>query len=69
MELDCVNKISVDTSICTKPCSGIVVTGFNKFQENEKSKNLFPIMGFYNKYKKVTLYPTGLIGKECKDFI
>ena len=60
------DNISVDTSTCTKPCSGLVITGFNKFQEPEKLKNLFPILGDYNKYKKITFFPPGLIGNVIK---
>ena len=63
-ELDCVNNISIDNSSCIKPCSGLIVTSFSKSQENEKLENLFPIIGDYNKYKKITPYPAGLTGNE-----
>ena len=60
------NSINVDTSTCRKPCSGVVTTGLNKIQEPEKLKNLFPILGDYNKYKKITFFPPGLIGNVIK---
>ena len=64
--MDCVNIINVDTSTCRRSCSGLVTTGFNTIQEPDKLKNLFPIIGDYNKYKKITPYPSGLIGKDFK---
>ena len=62
-KLDCVDKISVDTSSCMKPCSGLIVTSFTK---SEKSKNVelyYPkIWRQYNNFKTISSYPPGLIG-------
>ena len=63
VRLDCVDKISVDTSSCMKPCSGLIVTSFTK---SEKSKNVelyYPkIWKQYNNFKTISSYPPGLIG-------
>ena len=58
-ELDCVNKVKVDTAGCLKPCSGLLVTSFFKSEQNKKIEDLFPIFNAYNTYKMVTKYPTG----------
>ena len=69
-QLDCVDNISVDTSTCNRPCSGLVITSFNKFlDKNEKLKKLLPMIGDYDNYKKVTPYPSGLYGKGCRYLI
>ena len=57
-ELDCVNKIKVDTSSCLKPCSGLIVTSFYKSKLENDLQTLFPIFGQYKRYKKVTTYPS-----------
>ena len=31
-DLDCVNKVKVDTSSCLKPCSGLIITTFANLQ-------------------------------------
>ena len=61
-ELDCVNNVKVDTSSCLKPCSGLIVTSFAKSKLENDLETLFPILGHYNDYKKVTTYPSGANG-------
>ena len=62
-KLDCVDKISVDTSSCMKPCSGLIVTSFAKTEENKAIEIFYPeIWRQYNNFKKNTKYPPGLIG-------
>ena len=62
-ELECVNKIKVDTSSCLKPCSGLIVTSLIKSDSDKKLENLLPDYVAYNKYKKITQYPSGSDGK------
>ena len=57
-KLECVDKIKVNTSICMKPCSGLIVTGVSKYElkENnvEEIKTVFSsVFEDYNKYKKI----------------
>ena len=63
-ELECVENIKADTSLCLKPCSGLIVNNFYKSELNENLETLFPIFGKYNNYKKVTPYPSGQNGKQ-----
>ena len=63
-ELDCVNKITVETSRCLKPCSGLLVSSFLKADVSEGDMdNLLPILDHYDNYKKITDYPSGESGK------
>ena len=62
-ELECVNKMKVDTSSCLKPCSGLIVTSLIKSDSEKKLENLLPNYAAYNKYKKITQYPSGSDGK------
>ena len=62
-KLDCVDKISVDTSSCMKPCSGLIVTSFAKSEKYKDLKLLYSnIMTQYDSFKTITSYPPGLIG-------
>ena len=62
-KLDCVDKISVDTSSCMKPCSGLIVTSFSKSVEYKKLDILYPkIWRQYNNFKTISTYPPGLTG-------
>ena len=61
-ELDCVNNVKVDTSSCLKSCSGLIVTSFAKSELKTDLETLFPIFKEYNKYKKVTSFPSGANG-------
>ena len=63
-QLKCVHDTRIDTSNCLKPCSGLLVTSFHKSEETLRLENLFPIIGDYNKYKKITPYPAGLTGND-----
>ena len=61
-ELDCVKNMKVDTSSCLKPCSGLVVTSFAKSELKTDLEALFPILGDYSTYKKLTSHPSGANG-------
>ena len=69
--MGCVNNVKVDTSVCLKPCSGLIVTslsksghhGHEKKEKFEKFESLFPSFEEYNIYKTITLYPFGSSGK------
>ena len=62
-DMECVNNIFVDTSNCLNPCSGLIVTTFSQTKEDRKLEELFPVYEDYNKYKTLTTYPYGLLGK------
>ena len=63
-KLECVNKIPVDSLNCMKPCSGLIVTSFDKFEEYKNLEVLYPkILRQYNAFKRISTYPPGLIGK------
>ena len=62
-ELECVNRIKLDTSSCIKPCSGLIVNGFYKSEQKKSLENLSPIIADYNKFKQITPYPLGQNGK------
>ena len=57
------NQLQVDTSSCLKPCSGLIVTSFAKSEQHKDLDTLFPIIGEYNLFKKVTEYPSGANGR------
>ena len=62
-KLACVNTIPVDTSSCIKPCSGLIVTSFDKSMELKDLKIFYPkILKNYNNFKTISSYPSGLIG-------
>ena len=61
-EIECVNKMKVDTSACLKPCRGLIVTSFSKTEEKKIFEDL-SIFGAYKRYKKITPYPSGYPGK------
>ena len=50
-------NIDASSFYCMPPCSGLVVTSFNKFEAEKKLKDVFPHEIAYNIYKKVTPYP------------
>ena len=61
-------ELEVDsTTSCLKPCSGLIVTSFSKSEWNNELDYLLPIFGDYNKYKKVTQYPSGYSDFEWKN--
>ena len=63
LKLDCVDKISVDTSSCMKPCSGLIVTSFSKSEISKNVELYYPkIWRQYNNFKTISSYPPGLIG-------
>ena len=64
-ELDCVKNMKVDTSSCLKPCSGLVVTSFAKSELKKDLGTLFPILGEYNLFKRVTTYPSKADGMSA----
>ena len=45
-----------------KSCSGLIVTNFLKTEAN-KDLDMLPLFEKYNKYKKITQYPSGHNGK------
>ena len=62
-KLDCVDKISVDTSSCMKPCSGLIVTSLFKSMDYRKLELLYPkVWRQYNNFKTISTYPPGLLG-------
>ena len=62
--LECVNKIQVDTSSCMKPCTGLIVTSFDKSENHKDLQLLYPkVLTQYNNYKTISEYPPGLVGK------
>ena len=59
-KIDCVDNVLVDNSNCLKSCSGLVVTSYSESRKDENNvKSGFPVMAAYNRYKKVTTYPSG----------
>ena len=65
MIVKCVDKIPFETSSCIKPCSGLIVTSFSKSVEYKDLELLYPkILTQYNKYKIISIYPPGLIGRR-----
>ena len=57
-QMDCINSITVDTSGCLKPCSGLIVTSFTKTQEDRKMDNWLTVLQDYKIYKKDTPIPS-----------
>ena len=57
-ELECVRKTSVETSSCMKPCSGLIVTSYFKFDVTNGMENLMPIIEDYNNFKTNTEFPS-----------
>ena len=53
--------MKVDTSVCLKQCSGIVISTGVK-SPLELKENHFDLEN-YNKFKKITVNPVGKIGK------
>ena len=58
-QLECVNKLKVDTSSCQKQCSGLLVTGFTKsvlqikdITEGEGLRSVFEAYYNYTKIEK-----------------
>ena len=41
-----------------KACSGLIVTSFSKSELKNDLETLFPIFGQYNKYKRISTYPS-----------
>ena len=65
-DLECVTKTKktkVDTSSCLKPCSGLIINT-SQFREKKNIEELFPTFGDYNKYKKITKYPSNKNGNN-----
>ena len=65
----CVNNISIDTSTCLKPCSGLIVTSFSKMKENEKLDKMLNVLENYHSYKMITMFPDGKTGEYKGIFI
>ena len=65
-DLNCVDKIQVDTSKCLKPCAGLIITSFSKSERTKNLDNLQSIFGLYNEYKKITEHPSGYNGKKIR---
>ena len=65
-EMECINNKIVNTSSCLKTCSGLIVTSFFKSENKYDLETLFPIFGDYNRFKKVTTYPSVASGKYIK---
>ena len=63
IDMECVNKVKIDTSNCLKPCSGLIITTFAKTKPSRHLETSFPDFENYKKYKKVTTYPKYLAGK------
>ena len=55
-QLECVNNVKVDTSKCTRPCSGLIVTSIVKTEENDDKYDTFYNLD-YDNYKKTTQNP------------
>ena len=63
-KLECVNTVPVDTSSCMKPCSGLIVTSFDKSEKDKNIEILYPQMWRqYNNFKTIPEYPPGFTGK------
>ena len=62
MELKCMSEITVNTSSCLKPCSGLIVTSFFKSAQNTNLADMSQIFKDYNTFKKPTAFPSGLKG-------
>ena len=63
-KLDCVKSVKVETSSCTPSCSGLILASFSKVEFNKNLDSLIPQeIETYNKYKKLTPFPTGFKGK------
>ena len=63
MDIDCVNNIdNVDTFHCFKPCTGLIITSLSELKQERDLERLFPIFGDYEKYKKLTKYPSEIKG-------
>ena len=63
-KLDCVKSVKVETSSCTPSCSGLILASFSKVDFNKNLDSLIPQeIETYNKYKKLTPFPTGFKGK------
>ena len=67
--LKCVTHVKVDTSICMKPCSGMLITSFTKTEHNKNLEDVLPSLDQYNTYKKVTQYPSGFDGTWYLDYV
>ena len=65
MDVECVNKVKVDTSSCLKPCAGLIITTLAKTEPSRKLDTLFPDFKNYESYKKVTGYPRDGKYKLC----
>ena len=61
---ECVSKIESDDSFCLKPCSGLIVTSFTRLDANNAVQDVAAIYKTYNKYKKVTQYPSRYKGRK-----
>ena len=62
-ELKCVNETAVDTRICLKPCSGLIISTFSKYAKNKNWDQLENLFKDYDKYKKHTSVPSDSKGK------
>ena len=58
-----------ETSTCLKPCSGLFVTSFGKSQDKKNIQDIFPNVGAYNKFKKISLYPTEFPGNHTFTYL
>ena len=53
-------NVLVEKSNCLKSCSGLVVTSLSESkQEENKVESVFSVIAAYNRYKKITHYPSG----------
>ena len=60
--IHCANNVTVDSSNCLKPCTGLIVTSYSKSNEEMDLEKLFPFLKAYDKYKKLTPFPSGYYG-------
>ena len=62
LDLKCINNVTVNTSSCLKPCSGLIVTSFSKSAQNTNLADMSLILKDYDTFKKPTAFPSGLNG-------
>ena len=57
VDMECMNKVMVDTSSCLKPCSGLIITTLAKTEPRRNLETLFSDFGNYKNYKIDTGHP------------
>ena len=63
LDFKCVNEVTIDTSNCVSPCTGLIVTSYYSSDLDEDLESLIPeeIVAYRN-YTKWTKMPAGLEG-------